>query len=71
MARMLAVILFVVGVVLLVTGFSESESIRSEFSRFFTGKPTDRSLWLMLGGFASILVGAGGLLTSRDLSART
>ena len=45
-------------IVLLVFGISETDSFASHFSRFFTGNPTDKSMWLVLGGVASFLVGA-------------
>lgn len=59
---MLGVALVVVGVVLLVMGITASESIGSDFSRFFTGKPTDKSIWLIIGGIVSLGLGAGGIL---------
>lgn len=52
------------GVVVLALGISEGESFGSELSKFFTGKPTDRSLWMTLGGALSIAVGAGTLFFS-------
>ena len=65
MYRMLGMALFAVGVVLLVMGVSAADSIGSEFSRLFTGRPTDRSIWLMVGGVVSMIVGAGGFMASR------
>jgi hypothetical protein len=50
---------FALGIVLLIFGFNESRSFGSEVSRFFTGNPTDRAIWLIIGGAVSI---AGGLL---------
>ena len=47
----------VLGIVLLIMGINESESVASDFSRFFTGNPTDRAMWLILGGIAAIIVG--------------
>lgn len=47
----------VLGIVLLVMGINASDSIASDFSRFFTGNPTDRAMWLILGGIAAIVVG--------------
>ncbi|MGH7131870.1 MAG: DUF3185 family protein [Phycisphaerales bacterium] len=49
--------LIVVGVILLVMGFNASDSLASDFSRFFTGNPTDRSIWLLVGGAAAVVVG--------------
>ena len=58
MNRILGISLLVVGLLLTIMGISESDSFSSEVSRFFTGNPTDRSLWLLGGGIASIVVGA-------------
>lgn len=55
----IGIILVVVGVILLVLGIQASNSLASDISKFFTGNPTDRSVWLMLGGTVAILVGAG------------
>jgi len=53
------VILMVVGVILLILGIQASTSFASDVSRLFTGNPTDRSVWLIIGGAVAILVGAG------------
>ncbi|MBN8598059.1 MAG: DUF3185 family protein [Planctomycetes bacterium] len=52
-------ILVVVGVILLVLGIQASNSFASDVSRVFTGNPTDRSVWLIVGGVVAILVGSG------------
>lgn len=62
MNRSVYLILLVVGVVLLVLGFVESDSINSSFSRLFTGEPTDKAIWLLLSGGVATLVGLGGTL---------
>lgn len=56
--RPLGVALLVVGVILLIFGISSSESISSSFSEFFTGKPTDKTVWLLIGAAAALIVGA-------------
>lgn len=50
--------LLVIGIVLVVFGFNASDSASSDVSRFFTGAPTNKTLWLLLGGIASVIVGA-------------
>lgn len=60
MQRILATALIAVGIVLLILGISAADSLASDISRFFTGNPSDRSVWLMIGGVAGIVV--GGLL---------
>ena len=44
------------GIVLLIFGFKESHSASSDVSRFFTGDPTDRSMWLLVGGTVTVIV---------------
>ncbi len=70
MTRFLGIALFIVGIVLLAFGISASDSIGSEFSRFFTGKPTDKAIWLLLGGIVSLVLGVGGMLSQKHLSLR-
>lgn len=60
--RLIGIVLIVLGVVMLVFGINETDSFASEVSEFFTGNPTDRAIWLMIGGIAAILVGLGGAL---------
>ncbi len=64
MNKIISIALLIGGIVLLTYGISASESISSDFSRFFTGKPTEKSIWMLIGGFIAIVVGAGGLLRS-------
>lgn len=65
MNKALSVALLVVGVVLLVLGFSASQSASSEISRAFTGNPTDKSLWFLVGGAVAAILGLFGLFTGR------
>lgn len=65
MNKFFGLALLVVGVVLLAFGISASESVGSDFSRLFTGKPTDKSIWLLLSGIVCSVVGAGSLLIPR------
>ncbi|MBC8011721.1 MAG: DUF3185 family protein, partial [Burkholderiales bacterium] len=34
----------------------------SGFSRLFTGAPTDKTIWLLIGGIVLAALGLGGLL---------
>jgi hypothetical protein len=61
MNKSLSLALLVIGVVLLVLGVVESDSISSDFSRLFTGEPTDKTVWLLIGGGVAAIVGLGGL----------
>ena len=54
--------LLIGGVALLIYGVNASNSIGSDFSRLFTGSPTDKSIWLLIGGIVVTIIGAGGLM---------
>jgi hypothetical protein len=58
MRNPLGIILLVVGVILLILGISASDSIGSSFSKLFTGAPTDKAIWMLIGGVAAIAIGA-------------
>ena len=61
MNRLLSLALLVGGIILIIYGLSASESIGSGFSRLFTGSPTDKTIWLLLGGIVAAAIGAGGI----------
>jgi hypothetical protein len=50
------------GVLLIVFGVMASTSFSSDISRFFTGSPTDKAIWMLVGGVAASIVGVVGLL---------
>jgi uncharacterized membrane protein len=58
--RAISIILLVVGAILLFYGIRATDSIGSELSNLFTGAPSDRSIWLLIGGTVAILVGLSG-----------
>ncbi len=62
MNKFISLALLVGGVILIVYGVDASNSHASGISRFFTGDPTDKTMWLLIGGAAAIVVGAVGLL---------
>ncbi|MBW8781214.1 MAG: DUF3185 family protein [Verrucomicrobia bacterium] len=62
MNKILSLAFLVGGIVLVVYGISASDSIGSSFSRLFTGSPTDKTLWLLIGGAVATAIGLGGLL---------
>lgn len=49
--------LVIAGIVMLVFGVNASQSFASDVSRFFTGNPTDRSVWLLIGGVVAVIAG--------------
>ncbi len=67
MNKGIALALLVGGIVLIIFGITATESFGSEVSRFFTGTPTDKSMWLLIGGIAATTVGAVFSLRARRL----
>jgi len=54
--KSLGIVLLVAGACVLAYGFNAADSVASDFSRFFNGTPTNRSLMLlMLGGVLAVL----------------
>lgn len=65
MGRVLGLSILVVGIILLVFGVTATDSVSSDISRFFSGKPTDKAIWLLISGIAGVLLGTGALLFPR------
>jgi hypothetical protein len=61
MNKPLSLAMVAIGVVLIIYGISASDSLGSDFSRFFTGSPTDKTIWLLIGGIVAAAIGTGGL----------
>ncbi|MFA6103410.1 MAG: DUF3185 family protein [Victivallaceae bacterium] len=57
MNTIVSIALLVVGILLIILGVSASESFSSDVSRFFTGSPTNRTVWLLIVGI--VLVSSG------------
>jgi len=57
MRKFLGVGIVVLGVFLMIAGLDASESLSSRFSRLFTGSPTDKTTWLLIGGAFALMVG--------------
>jgi hypothetical protein len=49
------------GIVLIILGVNASNALSSDISRFFTGSPTDRSIWMLVAGVMASVVGLMGL----------
>lgn len=62
MNKALSLALLAGGIVLIIYGMNASDSISSSFSRFFTGSPTDKTMWFMIGGTVAAALGLVGLL---------
>jgi hypothetical protein len=62
MNKPISLVLLVGGIILIIYGLSASDSLGSSFSRFFTGSPTDKTIWLLIGGIVAAALGSGGLM---------
>lgn len=62
MNRMLSLVLLAAGIILLIYGFAASDSFGSSVSRAVNGAPTDKAIWLLVGGGILAALGLGGLL---------
>ena len=61
MNKSISAALLVVGVILLGFGINAYHSASSDVSRFFTGAPTDKALWLLIGAAITGIAGVAGL----------
>ncbi|HEY6229608.1 MAG TPA: DUF3185 family protein [Verrucomicrobiae bacterium] len=57
MNKAIALALLVGGVILIIFGLNESHSFGSDVNRFFTGNPTDKSMWMLVGGAVAAVAG--------------
>jgi hypothetical protein len=55
--RILGVLLLVAGVVLIIIGVVASRSLADNVSTIFRGRLTEHTLWYIIGGIASAVVG--------------
>jgi hypothetical protein len=62
MNKPLSLALLAGGIVLIVFGVNASNSLGSDVSRFFTGSPTDKAMWLLIGGAVAAVAGLVGLM---------
>lgn len=65
MIRIAAVAALAAGIILLYFGINASNSLSSDVSRFFTGSPTDKTVWMLIGGALLCVAGAVGLFSGR------
>jgi hypothetical protein len=57
--RVIGIAMLVAGIALLLWGFNMSGALDSKVSRAFTGSPTDKAMWTMIGG--AVFAAAGAL----------
>ena len=61
MNKLISLALLVGGIVLIIVGVNATNSFSSDVSRFFTGSPTDKAVWMLLGGIVAAVVGLAGM----------
>jgi len=61
MNKGISIALLTAGIVLIIYGVSALNSFSSDVSRFFTGSPTNKTVWLLIGGAVAAIVGFFGL----------
>jgi Protein of unknown function (DUF3185) len=64
MNKPIGIALVALGIVLIIFGIHEADSVSSSFSKFFTGNPTDKSIWFLIGGVVSLVAGGAMSLQS-------
>jgi hypothetical protein len=62
MNKATSIALLAIGIVLFIFGMNASDSVGSDLSRAFTGAPTDKTIWLLIGGIVAGIVGLFGLV---------
>ena len=70
MNSIVSTVLIVAGIVLLVMGVVAMDSFGSDVSRFFTGSPTDKSVWMLIAGVLALVAGGAGF-TFHSRAAKT
>ncbi len=57
MNKIIALALLAAGIVLIILGVQATDSFSSDVSRFFTGSPTDKAIWMLIGGIVAAIAG--------------
>ncbi|MHB8474477.1 MAG: DUF3185 family protein [Sulfuricaulis sp.] len=50
------------GILLVIFGVNASNSVSSDISRVFTDAPTDKAIWMLVGGVVVTILGLAGLM---------
>ncbi len=66
--QLISIGLLIGGIVLIIFGISAADSFSSDVSNFFTGTPTDKAMWMLIGGIVLAVVGLIGTLSTRGRS---
>jgi len=66
MNKKISIALLSAGIIISVMGFNASDSFGSGLPRFFSNSPTDKAVWILLGGIVLGFIGALGLRGSKN-----
>lgn len=64
MNKIISLALLIGGVVLIIIGINATNSFSSDVSRFFSGSPTDKAIWMLIGGAVAAVIGLVSILRS-------
>ena len=64
MNKIVSLALLIGGVVLMVIGINATNSFSSDVSRFFSGSPTNKAIWMLIGGAVAAVIGLVSALRS-------
>jgi len=56
-----SIAMLVAGILLAIFGVRATKSFSSDISQFFTGAPTDKAIWMLIGGVVVAVIGLVGL----------
>ena len=56
--------LLIGGVALMIIGINATNFFGSDVSRFFTSSPTDKAIWMLIGGIIAAVIGLVSTLRS-------
>ena len=59
MIRIIGLVLFAIGIVLLIFGYNASQSVGERIVEGFTGHFTNQTMWYLIGGVAATVGGLG------------
>jgi hypothetical protein len=68
MNKIVSLALLAGGIVLIIIGVNATNSFSSDVSRFFTGSPTDKAVWMLIGGILAAVIGLAGTLRGSKAS---
>ncbi len=61
MNKAFSLALLVGGIGLMIIGIDSTNPFSSHVSKFFTGSPTDKAVWMLPGGLAAAVIGLTAL----------